>query len=62
MFTMYTTDYRVTYYPDEVVLQGDTRKIHTEAYKILMCFKYSSMPYFIKKDSDHHIILSAKQD
>jgi len=60
MITVNETGFRITYFPDEVVLQGDARKIHTEAYKILMRFKNSSIPYYIKKDSDHQIILSAR--
>ena len=62
MFTMDAKNYRITYFPNEVILQGDTRKIHTEAYKILMRFKNSSMPYHIKKDTDHQIILSASTE
>ena len=62
MFTMNAGNFHVTYFPDEVILQGDTRKIHTEAYKILMRFKNSPTPYHIKKDTDHQIILSARQE
>jgi len=60
MSTDKATDIRITYFPDEVVLQGDTRRIHTEAYKILMRFKFSSVPYHVKSDSDHQVVLSAR--
>lgn len=62
MPTMNATDYRIIYFPDEVVLLGDTRKIHTEAYKILMRYKHCPKSYYIKKDSDHKIVLSARHN
>ena len=53
-----SNDYRITYFHDEIVLRGDTRKIHAEAYKILMRFRDTSLPFHIKKISDHKIVLS----
>jgi len=53
-------NYIITYSPGEVVLQGDTRNIHAEAYMILKRFSYSSTRYYIKEDSEHQIILSVR--
>ena len=53
-------NYRVTYYPYKVVLQGDTRKIHIEAYRILEAFRSRSLPYCLSHDSNHLIELSVR--
>jgi hypothetical protein len=50
----------VTYFPNKIVLRGETRKIHTEAYKILTRFKYSPTPYYVNVDSSHLVELTTK--
>jgi len=61
MTTKRKYNYQITYGPEEIILQGDTREIHDEAFKILIRFKCSSAPFFMKKNTSNEIILTHKQ-
>jgi len=61
MFTKEKNNYHITYRTEEIILRGDSREIHEEAFRILIRFKCSAAPYFIKKNTSNQIILSHKQ-
>ena len=62
MISKYSTDYSVTYYANKIILRGDSRRIHTEAFKIIERFRYSAMPYYIALDSTQMIELKTRGD
>lgn len=53
---------KVHYYPDRIELSGDAAAIHTEADRILVCFRFSAHPYQLDVDSDRLVVLRSTQE
>ena len=51
----------VKYYPDMIVIDGDSEAIHLEAEKLLRRFAASSRALQISEDTAEHIVLVEKQ-
>ena len=60
MVVMKSQDFVVKYYPDMIVIDGDTEAIHAEADNILRRFAASSRAFQVSKDTSDHIVLVVK--
>ena len=61
MYAKRKTNCNITYRPEEIILEGDSREIHEEAFRILLRFKSSAAPYFIKENFSNLVVLTQKQ-
>jgi len=61
MYAKRKSNCNITYRPEEIILQGDSREIHEEAFRILLRFKSSAAPYFIKENFSNLVVLTQKQ-
>ena len=60
MVIMKSQDCVVKYYPDTIVIDGDTEAIHAEADNILRRFAVSSRVFQVSEDTGNHIVLVVK--
>ena len=59
---MRNQDCIVKYYPDMIVIDGDSDIIHAEADSILRRFAASSRAFLIAEDTCDHIVLKTKEE